>query len=251
MEISRTSTVSKTFGGESSIPDAEGACGHSHIGLPGTTTQKEELEKVGWMGSHNMGFVSLVVCSLFPSICPTGEGKFWVLEFWKFGQHFSCLSYSTYLIVIINVLVSKHQMARSMKPNIGLIYLCALSAWQGWWETAQSSPTLGYPLDYSLPGFSVNGSSWREYWSGLPFPPPGGLPDPRVKPKSPAAPALGGGFFTTEPPGKPGLTQSKCLITIDLNERFWLGIWILRMFPNKLKDHSIMVFFSYFVLEKY
>ena len=43
----------------------------------------------------------------------------------------------------------------------------------------------------------------QEYWSGLPFPSPGYLPDPGVEPVSPASPALAGGFFTTEPPGKP------------------------------------------------
>ena len=40
----------------------------------------------------------------------------------------------------------------------------------------------------------------QEYWSGFPFPSPGDLPDPGTEPKSPA---LAGGFFTTEPPGKP------------------------------------------------
>ena len=39
-----------------------------------------------------------------------------------------------------------------------------------------------------------------EYWSGLPFPSPGNLPDPGIEP---ACPALVGEFFTTEPPGKP------------------------------------------------
>ena len=34
----------------------------------------------------------------------------------------------------------------------------------------------------------------------LPFPPPGALPDPEIESPSPA---LAGGFFTTEPPGKP------------------------------------------------
>ena len=43
----------------------------------------------------------------------------------------------------------------------------------------------------------------QEYWSGLPFPPPGHLPDLGIKPESPAVPELAGGFFTTEPPGKP------------------------------------------------
>ena len=46
------------------------------------------------------------------------------------------------------------------------------------------------------------GLSRQEYWSGLPFPPPGDLPDPGIRP---AFPALGGGFFTTAPPGKPKL----------------------------------------------
>ena len=41
------------------------------------------------------------------------------------------------------------------------------------------------------------GFSGQEYWSGLPCPPPGDLPDPGIEPSSPAAPALAGGFFTT------------------------------------------------------
>ena len=46
------------------------------------------------------------------------------------------------------------------------------------------------------------GFSRQEHWSGWPFPPPGGLPDPGVEPTSPASPAVAGRFFTTEPPGK-------------------------------------------------
>ena len=45
--------------------------------------------------------------------------------------------------------------------------------------------------------------STQEYWSGLPFPPSGDLPNPGTEPRSPALPALAGGFFTTEPPGNP------------------------------------------------
>ena len=40
----------------------------------------------------------------------------------------------------------------------------------------------------------------KEYWSLLPFPSSGHLPYPGIEPMSPA---LSGGFFTTEPPGKP------------------------------------------------
>ena len=39
----------------------------------------------------------------------------------------------------------------------------------------------------------------QEYWSELPFPSPGDLPDPGIKPMFPE---LAGEFFTAEPPGK-------------------------------------------------
>ena len=54
--------------------------------------------------------------------------------------------------------------------------------------------------------------SRQGYWSGLSFPPPGNLLDPGIEPASPAPPALVGGFFTIEPPGKlctgPGNSKS-------------------------------------------
>ena len=50
------------------------------------------------------------------------------------------------------------------------------------------------------PGSSSMGFSRQGYWSGLPFPSPGDLPDPGIDPTSPALPA---GLFTTAPPGKP------------------------------------------------
>jgi len=55
---------------------------------------------------------------------------------------------------------------------------------------------------HSPPGFSVHGISQPRIleW-GLPFPSPGDFPDPGIKPLS----ILAGGFFTTEPPGKPAL----------------------------------------------
>ena len=43
-------------------------------------------------------------------------------------------------------------------------------------------------------------SPTQEYWCGLPFPFPGDLPNAGIEPVSPA---LAGGFFTIEPPGKP------------------------------------------------
>ena len=49
--------------------------------------------------------------------------------------------------------------------------------------------------------------SRQEYWSGLPFPPPGDLPNPGTEPRSSA---LAGRFFTTEPPGKPSCDVWLC-----------------------------------------
>ena len=51
----------------------------------------------------------------------------------------------------------------------------------------------GAPLSMGLPR--------KEYWSGLPFPPPGDLPNPETEPMSLASPALAGRFFTTNFPG--------------------------------------------------
>ena len=39
----------------------------------------------------------------------------------------------------------------------------------------------------------------QEYWSWLPFPTPGDLPDTGIEPKSLVSPALAGRFFTTAP----------------------------------------------------
>ena len=47
----------------------------------------------------------------------------------------------------------------------------------------------------------------QEYWGGLPFPPLGDLPEPEIEPASTVASALAGGFFITEPPGKPSLSK--------------------------------------------
>ena len=61
--------------------------------------------------------------------------------------------------------------------------------------------TQSYPIPWTpWTGPLSMGFPRQKYWSELPFPPPGDLPDPRNEPKFPA---LAGRFFTTEPPGKP------------------------------------------------
>ena len=47
------------------------------------------------------------------------------------------------------------------------------------------------------------GLSWQGSRSGLPFPPSEDTPNPGIEPMSSAVPALAGGLFTAEPPGRP------------------------------------------------
>ena len=66
--------------------------------------------------------------------------------------------------------------------------LCLHDSATPWTVAYQASPSMGV--------------SRQEYWSGLPFPSPGDLPDPGIKPGSPA---LEADALTSEPPGKPKL----------------------------------------------
>ena len=73
--------------------------------------------------------------------------------------------------------------------------------------------SLSDPMDCSPQAPLSMEFSRQEYWSGLPFPSPGVLPNPGIEPVSPA---VAGRLFTTEPPGKP--THSHTLIqNVDIN----------------------------------
>ena len=66
-------------------------------------------------------------------------------------------------------------------------------------EVAQLCPTVT-PWTVADQAPPTMGFSRQEYWSGLPFPSPGDLPDPGIEPRSPA---LRADSLTSEPPGKP------------------------------------------------
>ena len=68
---------------------------------------------------------------------------------------------------------------------------------------AQSCLTLCDTMDHHPSGSSAHGIFQTRILEGVPFPTPGDLSNPRIKLLSPASLALAGGFFTTEPPGKP------------------------------------------------
>ena len=61
-----------------------------------------------------------------------------------------------------------------------------------WTMAYQAPPSMGF--------------SWQEYWSGLPFPSPGDLPDPGIQPGSPA---FQEDALTSEPLGKPFWTTKE------------------------------------------
>ena len=66
-------------------------------------------------------------------------------------------------------------------------------------KSLQSCLTVCDAKDCSLPGSFVHGFSRQEYWSGLPCPPPGDLPNPGIEPRSPT---LQADSLLSEPPGK-------------------------------------------------
>ena len=67
----------------------------------------------------------------------------------------------------------------------------------------QFFPTLCDPMNCIPPGSSLSmGFPRQEYWSGLPFPSSGDLPDPGIELGSPA---LQEDSLLSEPPGKPSV----------------------------------------------
>ena len=82
-------------------------------------------------------------------------------------------------------------------------HVCSLSHVQLFatpWTIARQPPlSVGFPRE--------------EYWSGLPFPTPGDLPDPGIEPESLVSLALAGGFFTTESPENPRTDFPRCAMS--------------------------------------
>ena len=91
-------------------------------------------------------------------------------------------------------------------------------------------------------GFSKQLSG--EYRNGLPFPPPGDLPDPRIKPMSPASPPLEGEFFTSEPPGKPigsltlGRLRNISILQSSCTKNQWTNQWEFIILHLPFQFHS-------------
>ena len=110
-----------------------------------------------------------------------------------------------------------------IKPHVlsRYIRLCATL----WAKGRQAPLSIGFPR--------------QEHWSGLSFPSPGDRPNSGTEPMSPA---LAGGFFTTEPPGKPSSSGFYWASTLchalcwRLRTEWWAALrsWPTLLSPNRL-----------------
>ena len=78
------------------------------------------------------------------------------------------------------------------------------------------------------------GFSRQAYWSGLPCPSPGVLPDPGIEPASLISPALAGGFFTTS------ATWEACFILYAIKIVKKLKS-LFRLLPHTFQDPSCLL----------
>ena len=100
--------------------------------------------------------------------------------------------------------------------KVGILYVVCMRA-----KSLQSCSTLCDPMDYSPPGSPVLGIlQAKEYWSGLPCPPPGDLPDLGLKPLSLMSPAMASGLFTTSATWEAHFIYNSAYISIQISKFF-------------------------------
>ena len=84
-------------------------------------------------------------------------------------------------------------------------------------------------MGYSLPGSSALEFPRQQYYSGLPFPSPGDIPDPGIKPVSPALTGH------KEPLGKP-------IDVLNYRLKIYVSIWhSWAKYPNKIVYRSLLI----------
>ena len=105
---------------------------------------------------------------------------------------------------LMTPLVQLIQKREADRPFLGNPFLFQLSAPNSFLSFSNSrSFTVLSCVRFFRDSVSV-GFPRREYWSGLPFPTPGDLPDPGVEPAPPASSAQTADSLALAPPGKPG-----------------------------------------------
>ena len=82
------------------------------------------------------------------------------------------------------------------------------------------------------------GFSREEYWSELPCPPPGDLPNPGTEPASLTSPALAGGFFTTSASWKAQGEGSGRISWSSSISLYYPLVWYLRSWARQHQEQS-------------
>ena len=101
-----------------------------------------------------------------------------------------------------------------------------------WTVTHQALLSVGFPR--------------QKYWTGLPCPPPGDLPDLGIESSSPASPDLEDGFFTTEPLGKSGLLSA--YYQQNLRHILWWCISVTLQ-GTSLRSHCIRISAAFLLVQ--
>ena len=103
---------------------------------------------------------------------------------------------------------------------------------------AQSCLTFCDPMNCSLWALLSIKLSRQKYYSGLPFPPPGNLPDPGIEPTSPAFPGLQVDSLSTESLGRTHSYKPKYLISLAyLRQVLWLH-WMVSWWFSKTEHRK-------------
>ena len=132
-------------------------------------------------------------------------------EIWIFCKMYFLINSNIYLIIVkllSNIyLITVHARVLSRLSHVWLFATL--------WTVARQAP------------LSI-GFSRQEYWSGLPCPLWGGLPDLRIEPTS-VPPALQAGFLTTVPPRNPFICQKCSWRNCDVIQVGWLLLLVIDM----------------------
>ena len=142
---------------------------------------------------------SILCCSAFFMVQLSNPnmttGKTIALTRWTFVGKVISLLLNMLSRLVITFLPRSKRLLISWLPSPSAVILNFVTLW----TVARQTPL-------------SRGFSRQEYWSGLPWPPPGDLPDPGVKPTFLAYPALQVDSFSAEPLRKLQLNKYQCLL---------------------------------------
>ena len=123
--------------------------------------------------------------------------------------------------------ILNHSIVSEWVKSLSRVWLFATP----WTSAYQASPSMGF--------------SRQEYWSGLPFPSPGDLPDPGIEPGSPT---LEADALTSEPQGSPNHSISSSQIWHFATSIIWPPKSILKLISDSARKLNTAKYQFFFLL---